>query len=185
MRCYDGLGRRLDLDTIRQDTLHTDHPAGKECGSWHSLETSLHTSPADQSAGLTLRPTPNSDHWRWGPILDAVVCLVWPGPHCLSASHLNFRFLLRSALLGEVNQAQASPFKVVMNGNYSEMIFPAYLVEILEWRLITVVWRWWGSRFMFNISCPSRSGEEKRWCEPPDWLGETPSQSPARTGLLG
>ena len=123
MRCYDGLGRRLDLDTIRQDTLHTDHPAGKECGSWHSLETSLQTSPADQSAGLTLRPTPNSDHWRWGPILDAVVCLVWPGPHCLSASHLNFRFLLRSALLGEVNQAQASPFKVVMNGNYSEMIF--------------------------------------------------------------
>lgn len=123
-----------------QDTLHTDHPARQECGSSHSLENSLQTSLADQSAGLTLRPTPNSDHWRSGPIIDAVVCLVSPGPHCLSALHLNFRFLLRSALLGEVNQAQASPFKVVMNGNYSEMIFPAYLVEILEWRrrLITV-----------------------------------------------
>ena len=47
--------------------------------------------------------------------------------------NLNFKFCFFSARVVEVNKASllSSPHMVMMNGNYSEMIFPAYLVEIL------------------------------------------------------
>ena len=116
---------------------------------------------ADQSGGLTVRLTPNSDQWRWGPIIDAVQCLARPSQALLHTLFLiwisncvGWDFLLCSGCWSESN---LPPCMVMMNGNYSEMIFPAYLVEILglDWntRLITMrqYGRWdgaWESQVM-------------------------------------
>ena len=77
-------GLNIYLDTIRQETLecspaHPDsHPLqechlGEERGVrlvWVSRQEA--GGSADQSGGLTVRLTPNSDQWRPGPIIDAL-----------------------------------------------------------------------------------------------------------------
>ena len=89
-------------------------------------EDSLHTGGcqtgwADQWGVVTVRLTPNSDQWRWGPIIDAVQCLARPGPapHCFS-----------------------SEFQIV-----STEIFSSALLGLLKWikppSTPLHVWLWW------------------------------------------